>query len=187
MEYLIIAALVVILYLWYATIVGKKNKALESLSGIDVQLKKRANLIPNVLKIAQKYMDYEKALLTEITELRTRMLMDYDQGDPASVREHLATAEKLSGSMGRLMIAVENYPDLRASESMVHAQRTYNEVEAQIAAARRFYNASVTALNNAIQIFPGNLLASLAGASAMPFYEADEAALAAVDADEILK
>ena len=85
------------------------------------------------------------------------------------------------------MIAVENYPDLKASESMIQAQQTYNEVEARIAAVRRYYNASVTKLNNSIQIFPGNLLAGFAGASAMPFYETDEASKDPVDADTFLK
>jgi LemA protein len=188
MEYLIIAGLLIFgLYIWYVNIIGRKNKALESLSGIDVQLRMRSDLIPNVLKIAQKYMDHEKSLLTEITELRTQATKDYDQADPAAVQEHLQIAEKLAGRMGKLMIAVENYPDLKASESMIQAQQTYNEVEARIAAARRFYNASVTALNNSIQIFPGNLLASFASASAMPFYEADEASKGPVDADAFLK
>lgn len=188
MEIVLIVAggLIALLYFWYASIVSKRNKALEALSGIDVQLKKRSNLIPNVLTIAKKFMEHEKELLTAVTELRTRVESSYDSSDPGSVKDHLSAAAALGSEMGKLMIAVEAYPDLKSDETMLQAQRTYNEVEAQIAAARRFYNASVTALNNSIQIFPGTLLAGYANASPMPFYEADEAARAPVDAAKYL-
>ncbi len=180
----VLLAGVAVLYMWYAGIVKKKNKARESLSGIDVQLKKRSNLIPNILKIAKKFMEHEKELLTNITELRAQVDADYDVSDLEAVKAHLGAAGSLGSSMGKLMIAVEDYPDLKSDETMLQAQRTYNEVEEQIAAARRFYNASVTALNNSIEIFPGNLLAGFAGAVLMPFYEADEASKAPVDASE---
>ncbi|MEC9328305.1 MAG: LemA family protein [Pseudomonadota bacterium] len=189
MEYLPIAvviAVVALLYFWYAGIVSKRNKARESLSGIDVQLKKRSNLIPNVLTIAKRFMEHEKELLTGVTELRTRADSDYNVADPDAVKEHLQAASALGSQMGRLMIAVEAYPDLKSDETMLQAQRTYSEVEAQIAAARRFYNASVTRLNNAIEIFPGNLLAGLAHAKVMPFYEADEESKRPVDASSFL-
>ena len=75
----IIGILVVVFYLWYAGIIGKRNKSQEALSGIDVQLKKRSNLIPNILKIAQKFLQHEKSLLTEITELREQADKSYDK------------------------------------------------------------------------------------------------------------
>jgi LemA protein len=174
-------------YAWYASIIGKKNKALEALSGIDVQLKKRSSLIPNILTIAQKFMDHEKALLTEVTELRAKVGAGYDASQAAAVEGHLQAAGMLDTAMSKLMIAVEAYPDLKSDTSMQQAQLTYNEVESQIAAARRFYNASVTQLNNSIQIFPGNLLAGLANAAAMPFYETDEASKAPVTAGDYLR
>ena len=184
---LIVGAVLVVLYIWYASIISKRNRAQESLSGIDVQLKKRSNLIPNILTIAQKFMNHEKALLTEITELRAGVDRDYDQRDGDSIKQHLALAEQLSAGMGKLMISVEDYPDLKSDSTMIQAQQTYSEVEAQIAAARRFYNSSVTSLRNAIQIFPGNIIAGMAGVVAMPFYEADEAAKAPVSAADYLK
>lgn len=183
----VVLAVLAIGYWWYASIIGRRNKALEALSGIDVQLKKRSNLIPNILTIAQKFMDHERGLLTEITELRTKALAGYDPKDPEAVKEHLSTAEKLSGRMGQLMVSVENYPNLKSNETMVQAQKTYNEVELQIAAARRFYNSAVGTLNTAIQIFPGSVFAGLAGVKEMPFYEADEAAKAPVSAGDFLK
>ncbi len=177
----------VFVYLWYVSIVGKRNKAKEALSGIDVQLKKRSNLIPNILKIAQKFMEHEQSLLSEITELRSQATQRYDELDKTAVQQHFAAAEQLASKMGQLMIAVEDYPDLKSDQTMLQAQQTYNEVEAQIAAARRFYNSAVTELNNSIEIFPGNLIARLVGAKPMPFYEADAAARAPVDAGDFLK
>jgi len=81
----------------------------------------------------------------------------------------------------------QDYPALKSDQTMLQAQQTYNEVEAQIAAARRFYNAAVAELNNAIQIFPGNLLAGYAKAKPMPFFEGDEAAMKSVNAAELLE
>ncbi len=184
---LTVAVPLVIAYAWYASLIGKRNKAREALSTIDVQLRQRFDLIPNILKIAQKFMDHEKDLMSEITAMRTAAQQGYDRNDTQAVKEHFATAEKLAGKMGALMVSVENYPTLKSDQTMLQAQQTYNEVEAQIVAARRFYNASVTDLNNAVQIFPGNIIARLAGVAEMPFYEAEEAARAPVDAAQYLK
>lgn len=184
---IIVGITLAVLYFWYTAIIGRRNKALEALAGIDVQLKQRSDLIPNILKIARKFLEHEKALLTDITELRTRADRDYDPNDKKAVREHLATAGQLAGKMGQLMVAVENYPTLKSDQTMVQAMQTYNEVEAQLAAARRFYNAAVSALNNAVQIFPGNLLARAAGTTEMPFYETDEASKTPVNADDFLR
>lgn len=183
---IIILSLLAVAYFWYISIISKRNKALEALSGIDVQLKKRSNLIPNILKIAKKFMDHEKALFVEVTKLREKLEENYDQKDANKVKEHFATAEELSSKMGGFMVQVENYPDLKSDQTMIQAQQTYNEVEAQIAAARRFYNSAVSALRNAIQIFPGNIIAKIAGVSSMPFYEADEESKKPVDASSIL-
>jgi len=183
----VIAAPLVFGYIWYASLIGKRNKAREALSTIDVQLKQRFELIPNILKIAQKFMDHEKSLLTDITALRAAAERPYDKNDATAVKEHFANAEKLAGKMGSFMVNVENYPTLKSDQTMIQAQQTYNEVEAQITAARRFYNASVTDLNNAVQIFPGNIIAKLAGVSELPFYEAEEAARASIDANQYLK
>lgn len=185
---LLVAGLPLLLgYIWYASIIGKRNRALEALSTIDAQLKQRLDLIPNILKIAARFLEHEKSLLTEITALREGADRPYDKADANAVRDHLATAQTLSGKMGALMVGVENYPDLKSDATMVQAMQTYNEVEAQITAARRFYNASVTELNNAVQIFPGNVIAGMAGVAAMPFFEAEAAARPPIDADQFLK
>ena len=148
----IIISLVVIFYLWYVSIIGKRNKGLESLSGIDVQLKKRSNLIPNILKIAQKFLQHEKSLITEITELREQTDKGYDKTDKNAVQQHLQVSELLSGKMGQLMVRVEDYPDLKSDQTMIQAMQTYNEVEAQIAAAMSYdaLLANTGPLNNLI-------------------------------------
>ncbi len=175
-----------LLYFLYARIIRNKNNVLEALAGIDVQLKNRSNLIPNILTIAKKFMTHEKNLLENVTKLRTKESKGYDQTDPTSIKEHISAASALGSELGKMMISVEAYPDLKSNETMVKAQLTYNEVEAKIAAARRFYNSAVAQLNNSIEIFPGHLLAKYANAKVMPFYETDEAAKKPVSADKYL-
>lgn len=180
-------AILVIGYFWYVSIIGRRNKAQEAFSGIDVQLKKRHDLIPNILTIAKRFMEHERSLLEEITRLRTQALeATAGPADPAAAKELFEIEAALQGRMGKLMVAVENYPDLKSDQTMLQAQRSYNEVEANIAAARRFYNASVTALRNAIQVFPGTMIAGMAGVGDMPLFEAAETDRQPVDADKYL-
>jgi len=153
----ILVAVAVLGYIWYASLIGKRNKA----------------LIPNILTIAKKFMTHEKSLLEEITALRSQADQDYDKKDGASVKEHIAAVEQLGGKMSQLMVQVEAYPDLKSDTSMLQAQQTYN-------------NSAVTALNNSIQIFPGNIIANIANVTEMPFYEVDEASKAPVNAADFL-
>jgi LemA protein len=183
---LVILVLLITVYVLYARIIKNKNQVYEALSGIDVQLKNRNNLIPNILQIAKKFMEHEKDLISSVTELRTKSDTNYDEGDPEAVKAYMKMASALGAEMGKLMISVEAYPDLKSDKTMQQAQLSYNEIETKIAAARRFYNASVKQLNNSIEIFPGNLIAPYAKASVMPFYETDEASRAPVDASSIL-
>jgi len=189
MEILVIVFIIFLVacYFWYVSIIARKNKALEGLSGIDVQLKKRSNLIPNVLVIAQKYMDHEKELINEVTRLRTQFESDYNPKDSEQVKGHLKSAQKLDSLMGKLMVNMEAYPELKSDQTLIKAQEAYLDVESNISAARRFYNAAVTKVNNSVQIFPGNIIGALAGVTALPFYEIDEASMKPVLATDILK
>ena len=180
------AILVILLYIWYSRIIRNKNQVHEALAGIDVQLKNRSNLIPNILSIAKKFMEHERELISSVTKLRTQSTADYDSGDAQAVKEHMELASALTSEMGKLMISVEAYPELKSDQTMQQAQLSYNEVETKIAAARRFYNSAVSQLNNSIEIFPGNIIARYANVSSMPFYEADEGSKAPVDAASIL-
>ncbi|MGB0920645.1 MAG: LemA family protein [Alphaproteobacteria bacterium] len=171
---ILIIVVVVVLYVLYARLIGRRNRALEALSGIDVQIKKRANLVPNVLAIAKRFLEHEKDLLEELTAARTDFEKSYNTGSAAEVEGHFKAAKGMQTALGRLMAVAENYPDLKSDSVMQEAQRTYQDVEANIAAARRFYNSSVTDLNNAVQIFPSSLIASMISIPEMPFYEIDE-------------
>jgi len=185
--WLILGAIVIILYGWYATIVKRRNRVSEALAGIDVQLQQRHDLIPNVLVIARRFMEHERALLTEITDLRTKAHQQIGERDFAKVGEKFETEARLGQQVGRLLMLAENYPQLRSDAPMIEAQRTYSEVEANIAAARRFYNASVAELSNAVQIFPGQLLMGVAGVTTVPPpFQTVEAARSAVDASKHL-
>ncbi len=182
-----LALSVILAYLWYVSLIKKRNTCKEALSGIDVQLTKRASLIPNILKIAQRYMEHEKSLLTEITALRSQLKQSYNQGDAQQISAHLQQAELLDSKMGQLMLSIENYPDLKADATLQQAMLSYNEVEAHISAARRFYNAAVTELNNAVEVFPGSIIASIAKVRVQPFFEASTKAKAEIDASDYLK
>jgi LemA protein len=185
--WIVIGIVLIGLYAWYASIVRRRNRVSEALAGIDVQLQQRHDLIPNVLVIAKRFMEHEASLLNEITELRTKAHQTVGERDFAKIPEKFATEAQLEQRMGRLLMLAENYPQLRSDAPMIEAQRTYSEVETNIAAARRFYNASVADLRNSVEIFPGQLLMGLAGVQAVPPpFEAVAAARTAVDASKYL-
>jgi LemA protein len=183
----IVVAVVVIGYGWYVSLIARRNQAREALSSIDVQLRKRHDLIPNVLKLARKFMSHEKELLDSLTALRSQAQASYRVDVPDDVAKHLAAEGALQTGLARLFAVAEDYPELRSSETIITAQQTYTEVEGHIAASRRFYNSAVTRLNNTIQIFPGSLIAGWANVRAMPFFELEDAAIREpVDADQYL-
>jgi LemA protein len=170
------------LYFWYASIVAKRNRVAEALAGIDAQLNMRHDLVPNLLAIAKRYMAHEADVIEQVTQLRAAAT---GAAGPAA---KFAAEAKLDAGIGRLMAVAENYPALKADGPMIEAQRGLQEVETNIAAARRFYNSAVTDLRNAVQTFPGSLIAPLAGAGGAPppFFEATAEARAPVDATALL-
>jgi LemA protein len=169
-------------YALYASLVKKKNNVKESFSGIDTQLKKRYDLIPNILTIAQKFMEHEKGLLEEVTKLR---------GQAMGVSNNLAESEKkfaldkeINAKLGQIMVAVENYPQLKSDATMIEAMRAYQDAEEHIAAARRFYNSAVLELNNKTDIFPTSIIAAMCNVQRMAFFEAEEVARKSINASE---
>jgi LemA protein len=178
MLYGLIAAAVVLLllYMLYVRLITLRNKAREALSSIDVQLRQRHDLIPNVVTLAQKFMTHEKELFAGLVAARNQAQQPYRSDDPNAVRQHIEAEKQLSAGLGRLFAVAENYPELRSSETILTAQQTLNEVEGHIAAARRFYNSAVTDLNNAVEIFPSSLVAGMVGVQKLPFYEVEDAA-----------
>lgn len=185
--WIVLAVVLLGSYAWYATIVKRRNRVSEALAGIDVQLQQRHDLIPNVLTIARRFMEHEKALLAEITDLRMKAHQTIGERDFAKIPEKFAHEARLEQQMGRLLMLVENYPQLKSDGPMIEAQRTYSEIEANIAAARRFYNSAVGELRNAVQIFPGQLFGGLAGVTTLPpMFEAVPAARTTEDASKFL-
>jgi len=183
---IVISVIVFIIYMIYAGLIKKKNTALEALSSIDVQLKKRHDLIPNILKIAKKFMEHEEAVLTKVTQMRTISSSDYDKNNPEEVTQHLEANKQLQSAMMNFFAVAENYPDLKSQESMVRSQETFEEVEGHISAARRFYNSAVTELKNAVEIFPSSTIANMIGIKALPYFEMDDVERKPVDASEFL-
>ncbi len=174
--------LAIILYGVYTNVVKCKNTCLEALSGIDIQLRKRYDLIPNILTIAKKFMEHETELFNKITELRTHAI-----NSKLGSKDKFNTEAKLDSMLSSLMVNVENYPALKSDATMVQAMQTYNEVEENISAARRFYNSALTQLRNSIQIFPGSLFASCAGEAAnFSYYETDNASKEPITASKYL-
>ncbi len=182
----IIGVLLVIgFYVLYVSLIKKKNKVKEASSGVDVQLKKRYDLIPNLLQMAEKFMVHEKSLMTEIVRLRSEaMKKDFN----TSPEETIKVTEELDARLRDFWLSVENYPDLKSNQTMLQAMQSFNEVEEHIAAARRFYNAAVNDLKNTAEIFPGNIVAKVVGVKAdMPFFEAEAAAKERIDIKRYMK
>ena len=125
---LIVAVLVVLLvlliplYSMYVSLIQKKNKVKESMGGIDVQLKKRYDLIPNILVIANKFMEHERGLITEITNLRTQA--SNLRADRDTISKKLDLDTQIANKMGQLMVNVENYPQLKSDQTMIQAMQT---------------------------------------------------------------
>ena len=166
-----IAALVVGLFLivQYNRLIRGRNGCENAFSTIDVQLKMRCDLIPKVVDAVKGYMNHERGTLEQLTSLRNQASAP---GLPAEKR--LALDGQMSGLLQGLIARVEAYPDLKASESVVMLQRSLNEVESQIAAARRNYNAAATSYNNTTETVPTNIVAGVFGFGRRPLYEAAE-------------
>ncbi len=150
----VLGVVALISILIYNTLIGKKNQVDNIFAGVDAVLKKRYDLIPNLVASVERYMEHEKSTLEKITELRASA-MNPGISDEAKI----ALDGALTSALGSITVAMENYPDLKANENVMHLQRSLNEIEEQISAARRAYNQSVTDLNNAIEMFPTNLIA----------------------------
>lgn len=168
------AALVLWVILTYNRFVKLRNLVEEGWSGIEVQLKRRANLIPNIVSAVKGYMGHERDVLERVTELRTKVL---DEHDPAA-RAPLEQA--LSGALGRLLAVAEAYPDLKASANFQDLQAELSEVEEQIQLSRRYYNGTVRNLNILVDSFPSNLVAQWFGFLKASFFEIEDAADRAV-------
>ncbi|MHC4154912.1 MAG: LemA family protein [Planctomycetota bacterium] len=166
----------------YNSLIGKKNQVLNVFGTIDALLKKRYDLIPNLVATVKGYMQHERTLLSEVTEMRAKAIAEGTSDD-----QKVDLDNKMTKALGRIMVAVENYPDLKASDNFMHLQRTLTELEEQISAARRAYNAAVMAYNNAVEMFPTNIVASMMNYRRRRFFEIGERERESVDAGKVFR
>ena len=148
--FLLIILLIVILMI-YNGLIKKRNAVKQSRSTIDVYLNQRFDLIPNLVETVKAYAKHEENLLKSITELRTK----YNEN------KNLDTASELNNQMNKLIVSVENYPELKSSENFLNLQKNLTKMEDQLQAARRLYNMDVTNYNTSIQTLPTNILANI--------------------------
>lgn len=169
---MIIIGIIVILAIFviatYNGLVTKRNQVENAFAGIDVQLKKRYDLIPNLVESVKGYMKHESEVLTRLTQLRSTPYAQLTDDQKAEMDKGMRQV------VDGLRVTVEQYPDLKASENMMHLQRTLTETEEQLSAARRSFNASVMDYNNSLQTFPSNILAGMFGFQKKTFFEAQD-------------
>jgi len=168
----IVLAIVVVAALFfigiYNALVRLRNRVKNAWSQIDVQLKRRHNLIPNLVETAKGYMKHERETFENITKARGQAVSAQGVGD-------ISKAESaLSGAMGRFMLVVENYPDLKANQNFLSLQEELTSTENKIAFSRQSYNDQVLFFNNKIQMFPSNIVAGMFAFKAEEFFEIEE-------------
>ncbi len=161
----------IIILIWgiaiYNQFINLRNLAKNAFSNIDVMLKKRYDLIPQLVNTAKAYMKHERATLEEITKLRNQAMAISD-----SENKKVQLNNQLSDAIGNLMVSVEAYPELKASKNFLHLQRSIAEVEEQLSASRRSYNMAVTQLNTKTERIPSNLIANWFGFERKPLFNA---------------
>jgi len=171
-------ALIVIAVFWliaiYNKLVRNKNLVAEGWSGIDVQLKRRTDLIPNLLESVKGYMKHERDLLSEVTRLRSESMQVKDVNAKSQVEN------ALSRSLANLFAVAENYPDLKANQTFLDLQKQLGETEEQIQMSRRYYNGTVRNFNILIESFPSNLIARQFHFNQASFFELEDEADRAV-------
>jgi len=155
---IVIVALIVIMFIYYYNrFVVLDNRIDNSLAQIDVQLKKRADLVPALVKVVQGYAKHEKQIMTEVTRARTLLVSG------KSIPDRIKAGDKLQAALGRIFAIAENYPQLKANENFLQLQQELSAIEDKVAYARQFYNDSVLYLENASQQFPGVIFFKLYG------------------------
>lgn len=169
----IIIGVIVAVVLWlvsvYNSLIKLRNRTDEAWSDIDVQLKRRYNLIPNLIETVKGYASHEKQTFESVTEARTRAM------SAKTVKEQGQSENMLAGALKTLFAVAENYPDLKANENFLELQRELTDTEDKIQAARRFYNGNVRDFNTKIQTFPNNVAAGMFGFNGREFFEIEEA------------
>jgi len=169
---IVIGAIIIVLILWvisvYNYLVRRRMKVETQYSQIDVQLKLRSDLIPNLVETVSAYAGHEKELINSVAESRARMM------GAASLDEQIECENQLKGSLKSLFALAENYPDLKADTKFVEMQKQLETIEKRIADFRQFYNDTVMLYNRQLELFPSSMIAGMFGFKAKDFYRAAE-------------
>jgi len=175
---LIVAAVVVVWAIWaYNRFVSLTQRAMEAWADIDVQLKRRYDLIPNLIESVKGYVAHEQGTLQSVTEARakaTQVHVDPSNITPEQIQAMAAAEGALTNSLGKLLAIAENYPDLKANENFIELQRELTDTENKIQAARRFYNGNVRDLGIALQSFPSNIIGNMFNFKEREYFELGE-------------
>ena len=166
---IIILAIVILLVLMsisiYNRLVRLRNNREQAFSDIDVQLKQRHDLVPQLVNAVKGYMGHERGVLTEITEARAGAMK------AGTINEKIQAESRLTRAIQGLQVSVEAYPDLKASQNFMNLQEEISDIENKLAAARRFFNSATKELNNAVQVFPANIMAGMFGFKKEPMFD----------------
>lgn len=168
----VIIAVLVIIGLWiagtYNKLVRKRNNAKEGFSTMDVYLKKRFDMIPNLVETVKGYATHERETLEAVMKARSQV------ASAGTINQKVENENMLTGALGKLFAVAENYPDLKANQNFMNLQEQLNSVEQDIANARKFYNGTAKDLNNSIEQFPSNIVAGIFHFEEMPMFEINE-------------
>ena len=164
----IIALLVVVVASMYNGLIRLKNRVSEALSDMDVQTKRRYDLIPNLVETVKGYAAHEQATLEKVIAARNQAMAASDKGSAA---EQIQAENNLSSTLKSIFALSESYPDLKANQNFLELQRELTDTEDKIMASRRFYNGNVRDFNTKLQVFPTNLIGKQLGFLAFPFFE----------------
>lgn len=173
----VIALAVIFLWLLYNSLVTARVRIKEAWSGIEVQLKRRSSLIPNLIETVKGYAKHEKAVFENVTKARSALL------SAKNPRQAAAADNMLAGALKTLFAVAEAYPKLQAAENFKELQQELSDTETKIAASRQFYNANVLDYNTKIRVFPNVVFAKLLGFTEEEFFEAEEAEKGEVKVD----
>jgi LemA protein len=171
----VIAVVAIFLITLYNRLVKLRNNRENAFADIDVQLKQRHDLIPQLVQAVKGYMKHEEKVLTQITQARTNAM------NANTIHDKIQAEQQLSSALQGLNIAVEAYPDLKASSNFLQLQEEISDVENKLSASRRYFNSATKELNNAVQTFPSNLIAGTFGFSKEEMFDVGEVAREQLD------
>ena len=171
---IVVGVIALFVVLTYNRLIALRNRVKEAFSDIDVQLKRRYDLIPNLVNTVKGYASHESGVFQKVTEARTRAM------GATGVHERAEAENMLTGALKTLFAVSENYPDLKASTNFLELQRELRDTEDKVQAARRFYNNTVMSMNNKVETFPSNFIAQMFSFKKEEFFELEEEAARSV-------